>query len=163
MTVLAGESQREAACSRFKHLQVPFKWLRSKVELPHNMANRVPHAKRARNGARIRHKLLIHVEITEVAISFFEFFRVAERMRGTIRNDSLTIRSDSPCCASDRPRRCLNWTAVYCVQPGRGCRCRYSFAAGRLMTRMLAASYSILRPAFSATIPRSITSVSFAA
>src|SRR4051812_10529849 len=47
--------------------------------------------------------------------------------------------------------------------PARGSRDRYWFADGTFVIRMFAPSYSILRPALSATTPRSITSVSFAA
>src|SRR3954468_13204168 len=47
--------------------------------------------------------------------------------------------------------------------PARGSRDRYWFADGTLVMRMFAPSYSILRPALSATTPSSITSVSFAA
>src|SRR5262249_42731520 len=59
------------------------------------------------------------------------------------------------------PRDALRCRLGY--QPVRGVRWRKSLAAATLVTRMAAPSYSILRPARSATTPRSITSVSFAA
>src|SRR3954467_15521431 len=50
--------------------------------------------------------------------------------------------------------------ALYSDHPARGARSRYWLADGTLVIRMFGASYSIFLPAFSATTPSSMTSVS---